>query len=96
MCSHYQAVKDAERLHRHFNVGSSVTGELDIKTDMWPGYLGSFIRSHPHAEVGDEAVPLAELGAFYALPVSLLVRRFWLSFREGLRAGNSSKLSPPA
>lgn len=60
MCSHYQAVKDAERLHRHFNVGSSVTGELDIKLHMWPGYLGSFIRSHPHAEVGDEAVPLAE------------------------------------
>jgi putative SOS response-associated peptidase YedK len=27
---------------------------------MWPGYEGLFIRSHPHAEVGDEAVPARE------------------------------------
>lgn len=60
MCSHYQAVKDAERLHRHFGVTHSETMDLATKTDMWPGYLGSFIRTHPHAQVGDEAVPAAE------------------------------------
>lgn len=60
MCSHYQAVKDAERLQRHFGVSPPVTAELSVKTDMWPGYLGTFIRSHPHANVGDEAVPMAE------------------------------------
>ena len=57
MCSHYQALKDAERLKRHFGVTSAEPG---VKTDMWPGYLGSFIRSHPHAGVGDEAVPAVE------------------------------------
>ena len=60
MCSHYQAVKDAERLHRHFNVTLHATGDQLIKTDMWPGYLGSFIRAHPLAHVGDEAVPQTE------------------------------------
>jgi putative SOS response-associated peptidase YedK len=60
MCSHYQAVKEAARLQRYFAVSLPVTGELAMKTDMWPGYLGSFIRSHPNADVGDEAVPSAE------------------------------------
>jgi putative SOS response-associated peptidase YedK len=60
MCSHYQAVKNAERLERYFGVSAPVTGELSIKSDMWPGYLGSFIRAHPLADVGDAAVPKAE------------------------------------
>jgi putative SOS response-associated peptidase YedK len=60
VCSHYQAVKNAERLERHFGVSAPVTGELSIKSDMWPGYLGSFIRAHPLADVGDAAVPKAE------------------------------------
>jgi len=70
MCSHYQAVKNAERLHRHFHVTPPVTGDHLIKTDMWPGYLGTFIRSHPLAEVGDEAVPPTELlpGLFGLVP----------------------------
>ena len=70
MCSHYQAVKDTERLHRHFNVSPLVTGAQLIKTDMWPGYLGSFIRAHALADVGDEAVPATELlpGLFGLVP----------------------------
>ena len=28
--------------------------------DLWPGYEGVFIRRHPHADVGDEAVPERE------------------------------------
>ena len=37
---------------------------------MWPGYLGSFIRRHPQAEVGDEAVPEREAlnGLFGLVP----------------------------
>ena len=27
---------------------------------MWPGYVGTMIRAHPQAGVGDEAVPAAE------------------------------------
>ena len=60
MCSHYQAVKNAERLERHFGVKTPVAGELAIKSDVWPGSVGGFIRSHPLIEVGDEAVPHLE------------------------------------
>ena len=60
MCSHYQAVKDAKRLERHFGAKPLISGEVAIMSDMWPGYLGSFIRAHPHAGMGDDAVPQAE------------------------------------
>lgn len=57
MCSHYQAIKERERFRRHFGVEPPV----DLgKHDLWPGYLGNFIRRHPHADVGDEAVPERE------------------------------------
>lgn len=57
MCSHYQAVQNGERYRHHF--GAALPAEPG-KVDLWPGYLGSFIRRHPHAEVGDEAVPQRE------------------------------------
>ena len=40
------------------------------KPDMWPGYEGVFIRPHPHADVGDEAVPAREavLGHWGLIP----------------------------
>ena len=60
MCSHYQAVKEADRLQKHFGVSRSASEDLAMKADMWPGYLGGFIRAHPQAGVGDEAVPLTE------------------------------------
>lgn len=54
MCSHYQALKERDKYIRHFDVEPP----LDMgKFDMWPGYLGGFIRRQPHADVGDEAVP---------------------------------------
>ena len=31
-----------------------------MKAEMWPGYLGGFIRAHLQAGVGDEAVPSTE------------------------------------
>ena len=60
MCSHYQAVKEADRLQKHFGVSRSASEDLAVKADMWPGYLGGFIRAHPQAGVGDEAVPPTE------------------------------------
>lgn len=70
MCSHYQAVKDAERLQRYFQVTPPAAVNEAIKTDMWPGYLGNFIRTHPLADVGDDAVPPTELlpGLFGLVP----------------------------
>ena len=67
MCSHYQALKERERYRRHFGVEPP----QDMgKADLWPGYLGSLIRRHPHADVGDEAVPPREAltGLFGLVP----------------------------
>jgi putative SOS response-associated peptidase YedK len=67
MCSHYQAIKERERYLRYFGVPPP--GDLG-KVDLWPGYLGVFIRRHPHADVGDEAVPPCEAptGLFGLVP----------------------------
>ncbi len=57
MCSHYTPVKSISQLHDIFGVQ-----QVDRfgKPDMFPGYVGLFIRQHPHADVGDEAVPERE------------------------------------
>ena len=67
MCSHYQALKEREHYLRHFGVEPPPDPG---KLDMWPGYLGSFVRRHPHADVGDEAVPEREAlnGLFGLVP----------------------------
>ena len=67
MCSHYQGVKDQERLRRHFGVAAPADPGRE---DLWPGYVGSFIRRHPLADVGDEAVPPLEAltGMFGLVP----------------------------
>lgn len=67
MCSHYQGVKDHERFRRHFGVAAPADPGRE---DLWPGYVGSFIRRHPLAEVGDEAVPPLEAltGMFGLVP----------------------------
>jgi putative SOS response-associated peptidase YedK len=67
MCSHYEAIKDRDRFRRHFGVEPPA----DMgKPDLWPGYVGSFVRRHPHADVGDEAVPEREAltGLFGLVP----------------------------
>lgn len=48
---------------RHFGVDLP---EEPGKVDLWPGYEGSFIRRHPYAGVGDEAVPPREPSALPA------------------------------
>ena len=57
MCSHYQALKERDRYWRLFGVEPPADPG---RADLWPGYQGSFIRCHPHADVGDEAVPPRE------------------------------------
>jgi hypothetical protein len=58
MCAHYQAVTDLPTLRRHFGVDTS---SAEARADVWPAYSSVFIRRHPHADVGDEAVPEREL-----------------------------------
>ena len=67
MCSHYQAVKNNAQFERQFGVQPPAVAQ---PADVWPGYLGSFIRPHPHADAGDDAVPALEAasGAFGLLP----------------------------
>src|SRR5665647_2924937 len=67
MCSHYQGIKERERYRRCFGV--EPPADLGHH-DLWPGYSGTFIRAHPHADVGDEAVPEREAlpGLFGLVP----------------------------
>lgn len=67
MCSHYEAVRDHERLQRHFKI--ALPDRLG-KEDLWPGYEGLFIRRPAEADAGDEAVPEREAlpGVFGLLP----------------------------
>lgn len=67
MCSHYQAVRDAERLRRRFHVDPpDPVGVYDV----WPGYTGLFIRRPAEASSGDAAVPSREAmtGHFGLIP----------------------------
>lgn len=67
MCSHYQAVKEEERLRCAFLVEPPANMG---KADMWPGYVGTFIRAHPQASLGDESVPARQAvsGLFGLVP----------------------------
>jgi putative SOS response-associated peptidase YedK len=67
MCSHYQGIKNRERYLRQFGV--EPPGDLR-KYDLWPGYLGSFVRRHPLVSTGDETVQKREAltGLFGLVP----------------------------
>lgn len=67
MCAHYESVHDKDRLKQYFDI--NLPNEL-ARRDVWPGYLSTFIRRHPHADVGDEAVPEREAlaGSFGLIP----------------------------
>jgi putative SOS response-associated peptidase YedK len=67
MCAHYESVHDKARLKQHFGV--EFPSEL-ARRDVWPGYLSTFIRRHPHADGGDDTVPEREalVGSFGLIP----------------------------
>ena len=67
MCSHYQSLKEAHHFERSFGVRPPAEPG---KHDLWPSYVGSFIRRHPQPDVGDEAVPHFEAlnGLFGLVP----------------------------
>lgn len=60
MCSHYESVKDHESLKSHFSIDTIPEG---MKEDLWPGYLGAFIRNN---EAGTDQEIL--LGSFGLIP----------------------------
>jgi putative SOS response-associated peptidase YedK len=66
MCSNYDAVTNAERLWLHFDVDAPA----GVKSQIWPLYEAPFVRSHPHKDVGDDAVPAREAlaGRFGLIP----------------------------
>jgi putative SOS response-associated peptidase YedK len=67
MCSHCQAIKARERYFRVFGVYPPAHEYVE---DMWPKYMGAFIRRPPEADSGDEAVPAMEsvLGRWGLVP----------------------------
>jgi putative SOS response-associated peptidase YedK len=66
MCAHYESTTDRTRLRHHFGVDLPE----HVRQDVWPGYISTFIRRHPNADVGDEAVPEREAlaGSFGLIP----------------------------
>ncbi len=66
MCSHYESVRDANRLLQYFGVEPPV----NIRFDVWPIYHSIFIIRPDEIDSGDEAVPefLALPGQFGLLP----------------------------
>src|SRR3546814_18502509 len=67
MCSRYKPLLVEASLKEHFGVDGIEPSSPD---ELYPGYLGPFIRKHQYAEVGDEAVPFKELmmGFFGLIP----------------------------
>ena len=67
MCAHYHSVTNPTLLRHYFGVDAPSGA---VKSDVWPGYSSVFIRRHPHADVGDEAVPNREavVGRFGLIP----------------------------
>ena len=67
MCSHYESLRDHSRYRSHFKAEPPVDPG---KHDLWPGYVGSFIRRHTYAGLDDEAVPEREAlsGMFGMVP----------------------------
>ena len=67
MCAHYEGVIDPLAIAEHFKASALLDSG---KHDLWPGYLGAFIRKHPHADSGDDAISEREAvpGVFGLLP----------------------------
>ena len=71
MCAHYENVRDPRHLREHFSAATvHESADTTIRSDVWPGYTGTFIVRPPEAEHGDEAVAerIAQPGVFGLLP----------------------------
>lgn len=66
MCSHYESVREPERLLRYF--GTQLP--QDIRFDVWPTYTSTFIIHPGESESRDKAIPdfLALTGQFGLIP----------------------------
>ena len=67
MCSHFEALARSDAMRQYFAVDNPIE---PYKADIWPNYPAPFIRRHPFADVGDEAVPMREglVGRFGLIP----------------------------
>jgi len=65
MCSHYEPPLP-EQVSQAFGVDLYEQGKLDL----WPGYIGPFLRQPAHADSQDEASPAMEVltGSFGLIP----------------------------
>lgn len=74
MCAHFEGVVDPTRLRQYFNaaVPAAAAGgaSSSVKTDLWPGYTGLFIRkaTGPVHEDGEPAEGEAVPGMFGLVP----------------------------
>ena len=71
MCAHYENIRDARVLRASFAAAPMSPAVAEsVRTDVWPGYRGTFIIRPPEAEAGDEAVSprIAQPGIFGLLP----------------------------
>jgi putative SOS response-associated peptidase YedK len=59
MCSHYESVKDQSRLKSHFKLDLIPEGG---KFDLWPGYMGPFIRKQDKAETSSSELLIGSFG----------------------------------
>lgn len=68
MCSRFDPLRDARKLSEYFAAAGDIPPDLPPMT--YPTYMAPFIRKHPYADVGDEAVPARELmvGMFGLVP----------------------------
>jgi putative SOS response-associated peptidase YedK len=60
MCSHYEAVKDQSLLKSHFKLDFIPEGG---KFDLWPQYMGQFIRKQDDSKAGEMLI-----GSFGLIP----------------------------
>ncbi len=67
MCAHYHSITDPALPSKYFAVEALTEA---AKSEVWPGYSSVFIRRHPYADVGDEAVLCREavVGRFGLIP----------------------------
>jgi len=71
MCAHYENICDPRIIREHFKTDPlHADVAAQVRQDVWPGYIGTFIARPPEAEFGDEAVAssVALPGVFGMLP----------------------------